>query len=115
MEASLKISPVEQVELLKKLYTNEYHFQEENVQAILQGMRISDSASGTLYGKTGTGNINGENINGWFIGYVTGEEHTCCFAVNIHKPKSNSESVNAMNANGATASEIALHILKFHN
>ncbi|MDY6046791.1 MAG: BlaR1 family beta-lactam sensor/signal transducer [Anaerobutyricum sp.] len=115
MEASLKISPVEQVELLKKLYTNEYHFQEENVQAILRGMRISDSASGTLYGKTGTGNINGENINGWFIGYVTGEEHTCCFAVNIHKPKSNSESVNAMNANGATASEIALHILKFHN
>lgn len=115
MEASLKISPVEQVELLKKLYTNEYHFQEENVQAILRGMRISDSASGILYGKTGTGNINGENINGWFIGYVIREEHTCCFAVNIHKPKSNSESVNAMNANGATASEIALHILEFHN
>lgn len=111
----MKISPVEQVELLKKLYNNEFHFQDDNVQAILRGIRIADSASGTLYGKTGTGKINGENTNGWFIGYVTGEEHTWCFAVNIHKPTAVSSIDDTTDANGATASEIALKILEAEN
>ncbi|MDY6045958.1 MAG: BlaR1 family beta-lactam sensor/signal transducer [Anaerobutyricum sp.] len=115
LESSLKISPLEQVDLLKKLYTNEFHFQEENVQAVLRGMRISDSDSGILYGKTGTGNVNGENINGWFIGYVTGSGHTCCFAVHIHKPETTSSFGATMNASGAAASEIALKILRSQN
>ena len=54
MESTLKISPVEQVELLKAFYQNTFDFTSENIKAVKDSIRLSSSASGTLYGKTGT-------------------------------------------------------------
>lgn len=102
MESSLKISPVEQVELLTKLYNNAFDFAPENIAAVKDSICIFSSESGNLYGKTGTGRVNGQNVNGWFIGYVETAEHTYFFAVNIQSDK---------DAAGSTASEIALSIL----
>jgi len=70
LESSLKISPIEQVELLRKFYENSLGFSDRNVDAVKDAIRISSSASGTLYGKTGTGRIEGMDVNGWFVGYV---------------------------------------------
>lgn len=103
MESSLKISAIEQVELLKKLYENEFEFKEQNIQAVKDAMYLSSSDKGTLYGKTGTGMVNGKTINGWFIGFVERSGHTYFFACNIR---------NHDTANGAKASEIAIQILK---
>lgn len=102
-ESSLKISALEQVKLLKKLYTNEFQFKEQNTQAVKNAMRLSPSDKGILYGKTGTGAVNNENINGWFIGYVETSNNTYFFATNIQSDS---------NADGATASEITLNILQ---
>lgn len=102
MESSLQISPLEQVELLKKLYTNEFHFKEENVQAVKNALLLSSARAASLYGKTGTGAVNGQNVNGWFVGYVETGDNTCFFAVNVQGREK---------ADSRTASEIALHIL----
>lgn len=70
LESSLKVSAIEQVELLQKLYANEYQFAPENIEAVKNALKLSSSGAETLYGKTGTGNRDGKNRNGWFIGYV---------------------------------------------
>ena len=59
-ESSLKISPVEQVILLSELLENKWEFEEKNIQAIKDALFISDTSIGKLYGKTGTGSLNGQ-------------------------------------------------------
>ena len=66
---SLKISPIEQVELLKKFNTNGFHLHSQNVLSVKNAIKIVGTSDGTFYGKTGTGCIDGQDINGWFIGY----------------------------------------------
>ena len=67
---SLKISPIEQVELLQDFYQNNFHFDSKNIQAVKKALLLSTTSSGSLYGKTGTGRVNGKDVNGWFIGYI---------------------------------------------
>ena len=43
MESSLKISPVEQVELLTKLYTNRFDFAQEHIDSVTDAIRLSSS------------------------------------------------------------------------
>nr|ABU39979.1 penicillin-binding protein [Shouchella clausii] len=85
LESSLKISPVEQVELLHSFYTNQLDFKEEHVQFVKEVMKLEENQKGTLYGKTGTGIVNGHAINGWFIGFVETETDTYFFATNIQQ------------------------------
>lgn len=102
LESSLKISPIEQVELLKAFYTNTYGFQEKNIRAVKASLLLSRSNGALLSGKTGTGNVNGKNINGWFIGYVESDKNTYFFATNIQ---------NDDDCTGSAASKITLSIL----
>lgn len=103
MESSLKISPIEQVELLIKLYKNELPFASDNMAAVKDSILLSSTNSTVLYGKTGTGQVNGADVNGWFIGYVEISGHPYIFATNIQASE---------NATGSAASEITLEILK---
>lgn len=106
MESNLKISPVEQVELLKNFYMNDFEFSAENIQTVKNSIYLASSSTGSLYGKTGTGRVDGKDINGWFIGFVESSTNTYFFAVNIR-----SES----NATGSAAAEITLSILSSMN
>ncbi|WP_169088539.1 BlaR1 family beta-lactam sensor/signal transducer [Paenibacillus sp. PL91] len=103
MESSLKISPVEQVRLLQSFYTNQFGFHDDNVQTVKDSIRLSENEGRVLSGKTGTGAVNGKNINGWFIGYVEDGENTYFFATNI---------ANGKNSGGSEATAITLSILK---
>lgn len=102
MESSLKISPIEQVELLTKIHQNEFDFAPENIKAVKKVIQLSASSDNALYGKTGTGRVNGNDINGWFVGSVENDQHTYFFACNIQSDA---------NATGSRASEITLSIL----
>lgn len=102
LESSLKISPIEQVELLKKLYLNEFGFSPENIAAIKNSLLLYEANSNVMYGKTGSGKINGKSINGWFIGFMETPENTFFFAAYIKGDD---------NASGNKAREIALDIL----
>lgn len=103
MESALKISPVEQVELLIDLYNNNFDFSIENITAVKNALCISSSDTYALYGKTGTGRVNEKDISGWFIGYVETTDTTYFFATNI---RANT------NATGSHAAEITFDIFK---
>ena len=83
MESSLKISPIEQVELLIKLQNNSFGFAPENINTVKDAICLSSSDAGTFYGKTGTGRVDGQDVNGWFIGYIETADNTYFFATNI--------------------------------
>ncbi len=102
MQSSLKISPVEQVELLTDLYNNDFGFTPENVNAVKDSIRLFSSENESFYAKTGTGRINDNDINGWFIGYIETAGNTYFFATNIQSTE---------NATSSKASEISLAIL----
>lgn len=106
MESSLKISPIEQVEQLSAMYRNDLQFKEENIQAVKNALHISTSSGTALYGKTGTGDVDGKNVNGWFIGFVEKDGNPYFFATNIQGEDF---------ANGSMASKITLEILKSKN
>ena len=99
---SLKISPIEQVELLQNFYQNNFHFDSKNIQAVKKALLLSTTSSGSLYGKTGTGRVNGKDVNGWFVGYIESDNNTYYFATNIQAPS---------NATGSQATEITETIL----
>jgi len=102
-ESSLKISPVEQVQLLQAFYYNQLGYKEVNIQAVKEALFLEKNEEARLSGKTGTGTVNGKNINGWFIGYVETKNNTYFFATNIQ---------NEDDVSGSKAIEITLSILK---
>lgn len=80
---SLKISALEQIELLQKFHDNEFGFKEENIQAVKTAMNSGPLGEGTLYGKTGTSRIDGKDVSGWFVGFLETENTTLYFAANL--------------------------------
>ena len=72
------------------------------MEAVKDSIHISSSSFGDFYGKTGTGRVNGQDINGWFIGFVENTDNTYFFATNIH---------HKTEATGGKAAEITLSIL----
>ncbi len=105
LQSTLKISPREQVEMLKKLYNYELPFKKRNVE-IVKGLFSSNQNNVTLFGKTGTGGNNTSYTNGWFVGYIEKGENVYFFATNI-------EANN--NTSGPKAKEITLKIIKEKN
>ena len=101
-DLSLKISPIEQVELLQNFYQNNFHFDSKNIQTVKNALLLSTTSSGSLYGKTGTGSINDKNVNGWFIGYLETDNNTYYFATNIQA---------SSDATGSQATDITKAVL----
>ena len=106
MESSLKISPIEQVELLTQLQNNNFGFAPENINAVKDSICLSSSDAGTFYGKTGTGRVDGQDVNGWFVGLLETADNTYFFATNIGADS---------DATGGNATEITMSILSDMN
>ena len=106
LDSSLKISPVEQVELLTKLHYNSFGFASKNIDAVKDSICLSSSDAGTFYGKTGTSRVNGQDVNGWFVGFVETVNNTYFFAANIEADDG---------AAGSNAAEITMSILSDMN
>lgn len=102
-DSSLKISPIEQVQLLQQFHQNTFSFSNENVQTVKDAIMLASGQYGSLYGKTGTGRVNDRDINGWFIGFIEAQDNTYYFATNIQSDS---------NAKGSQATEITLSILE---
>lgn len=101
-DSSLKISPLEQVELLKRFHDNSLQMAPQNIDAVKDALRLSSSPDGSLYGKTGTGCVDGRDVNGWFIGYVEKPGNVYYFAANIQGREK---------ADGSRAAAIAQSVL----
>ncbi|MBE6822159.1 MAG: BlaR1 family beta-lactam sensor/signal transducer [Ruminococcaceae bacterium] len=76
----IKISALEQVEALVKLYRNGFGLQEKNIDAVKNSMELASNGTFHLYGKTGTGCANDQNVAGWFIGFAETQNNAYFFA-----------------------------------
>lgn len=101
--SSLRISPLEQIELLVKLYNNDFGFNETNVNAIKDAILLSDNNGNKLYGKTGSGKVGSHDVNGWFIGFIETGNTTYFFVISLQDED---------NANGNNAVQIAYSIFE---
>ncbi len=97
LENSLEISPLEQADFIRNVYNNSFGFDEKNVTAVLDSIRLSDN----VYGKTGTGNVWGQNVRGWFVGAAEFPDRTFFFALEM----------TGKGADGITAQNTAINIL----
>ncbi len=103
LENSLEISPLEQTDFIKGVYYNSFGFDENNVNTVLNAINLG----GGLYGKTGTGNVRGRNMRGWFVGLAELSDRTLFFALEM----------TGEGADGITARNTAVNIIndKFIN
>lgn len=106
LQSSLKISPRQQVEMLRNFYNSKLPFSARNVDIVKKVLKLSDQNDIVLSGKTGSGTIDNKGVNGWFVGYAERNNNVFFFATNI-------EAKN--NASGVKAKEITLQILKDKN
>ena len=66
LESSLKISPLQQVNVLNYIFGGENNYNLKSIETLKRIMYLSEIENGSLYGKTGTGTSG----NAWFIGYI---------------------------------------------
>lgn len=107
-ESKLKISPIEQVEFIKKIFKNELSFKQENLEIIKKIMYIH-TEKGKLYGKTGTSGtqfLESGNQTAWFVGKYDSGSDEVYFAVRILGDKNNK------NIAGGYAQKIAQNIIE---
>jgi len=84
--SSLRISPIEQVQILAGLHRDSSVFESGNIDILRDVLRLSERDGVVLSGKTGTGFVDGWVTGGygWFIGYVERDGSVFVFATHIH-------------------------------
>ena len=87
MEDSLKISNLEQVIVLKNMMEQNNHFSKNEKKQLSSSLLIRKNENYALYGKTGTGIVNGKYNNGWFVGYVITNHDKYYFATHLSDGK----------------------------
>lgn len=83
LQGPLKISTLEQVDVLGKLATNKLNYPKKEQEKIMGIMKLDSGKNWILYGKTGWGTKNVEVPIGWFIGVVRENGKNYSFAINM--------------------------------
>lgn len=78
----LKISPAEQVEILRHIYKRTYGFSETSYDVLKKIMLVAETDSHRIYVKTGAATKDWIG-HGWYVGYIETEDDTWFFATNI--------------------------------
>lgn len=100
LDSSLKISPLEQAEVLRDIVEDKTIFTREEVDVLKSIMLVETKGTEKIYGKTGSGT----DGKAWFAGFKEGEGSNIYFAIYLNDSTSDQVS-------GAKAKEIALSIL----
>jgi len=101
LDSSLKISPIEQVQVLSKIFEEKSKFVSSNIEVLKSIMLIDDDGIKKIYGKTGTG-----NGKAWFVGFSEENDIKEYFAIYLYDDKQFTD------ISGNTVKEIALKIIK---
>lgn len=100
------VSPIHQIDLLKKLYKNDLPFKKKYQKMVVETMFNGSNQYGDIYGKTGWTSYNNLRI-GWWVGYIElKNQGPIFFATRIKKLKS-LETGNF----GAARKEITFEVL----
>lgn len=97
LEGSLKISNLEQVIVLKNMMEQNNHFSKNEKKQLSSSLLIRKNENYELYGKTGTGIVNGKYNNGWFVGYVITNHDKYYFSTHLSDEKASGENAKLIN------------------
>ena len=97
LEDSLKISNLEQVIVLKNMMEQNNHFSKNEKNQLSSSLLIKKNEKYELYGKTGTGIVNGKYNNGWFVGYVITNHDKYYFSTHLSDEKASGENAKLIN------------------
>lgn len=97
LEDSLKISNLEQVIVLKNMMEQNNHFSKNEKKHLSSSLLIRKNENYELYGKTGTGIVNGKYNNGWFVGYVITNHDKYYFSTHLSDEKASGENAKFIN------------------
>ncbi|HDB8642999.1 TPA: beta-lactam sensor/signal transducer BlaR1 [Staphylococcus aureus] len=97
LEDSLKISNLEQVIVFKNMMEQNNHFSKNEKKQLSSSLLIRKNENYALYGKTGTGIVNGKYNNGWFVGYVITNHDKYYFSTHLSDEKASGENAKLIN------------------
>ena len=86
LNGELRISPLEQIVFLKKLYLSKVPFSKRTIDITKKIMIKEQNQSYTLRAKTGTTSTDTKQI-AWYVGYIERDNNVYIFAMNIESPK----------------------------
>jgi beta-lactamase class D len=94
---TLKISPDEQLGLVKKLYFDQLPFQKRSQQIVRDVMVMENNTQYKLSYKTGLGYDEAQNTIGWAVGWVEENRHVYFFVTLITTPDKKIDSSAQIN------------------
>lgn len=86
LNGSMKISAVEQVQLLSKIYHNQMKLSDRALNTLKEVMLLETNADYRIYAKTGAGKVDNGTMLGWYIGFVENAAGVHFFALNFDSP-----------------------------
>jgi beta-lactamase class D len=88
LDNSLKITPDEQLGLVKKLYFDQLPFYKTYQEMVKRAMLFENNANYRLAYKTGWGNSGNKHI-GWIVGWIEENRHPYFFVLNLESEDPN--------------------------
>jgi beta-lactamase class D len=80
------ITPMEQIDFLKRLYSNELEVSQRSMDIVKSMLVLEDREGYILRGKTGWATDGDYNV-GWFVGWIEREGKPYFFATNVEATK----------------------------
>lgn len=87
LQGKSEITAFQQIDFLQRFYQSELPIRQSTKDIMDRVMLIKESEDYKLFGKTGW-SIQGEQNNGWFVGYVETKDKVQYFAVNVEPKQS---------------------------
>jgi beta-lactamase class D len=85
LNGSLKISALEQVHFLQRVYHNEFNLKTESLTALKAVMLVEEIGDTKIYAKTGAGKVADGSMLGWYVGFVENSQGVYFFAFNVNR------------------------------
>jgi beta-lactamase class D len=110
LEGKSRISQMQQIDFLKRLYFSELPISKRTENIMKDIMIIEETSAYTLSGKSGWGMRNEIN-NGWLVGYLEKNNSVYFFATNIEKEETNMDEFPVIRLNATKEAFKKLNIL----
>lgn len=89
LDNSLKVTPDQQVGLIKRLYFDQLPFFKVYQEVVKRAMLFEDNANYRLGYKTGWGTTEKGHALGWVVGWIEENKHPYFFVLNVESPDKN--------------------------
>jgi beta-lactamase class D len=85
LNGSLKISALEQVQFLQRVYHNQLSLKPASLASLKSIMLVKEDQETKIYAKTGAGKVTDGSMLGWYVGFVENAQGVHFFAFNFNR------------------------------